>query len=159
MTLKEFEDDGCCYIELRSTPRDTPYMNSKKYVETIIETLKWANLRVLCIIFIICIWYIVINYYLKWRLYTNINIFYRNTNSSLIPCLIISINRNNPPKEAEAIANIAIEYHKKFPDLVVGIELSGNPAVGKFQDFIPALTKARQAGLKVLRLFKDFFLL
>ena len=77
----------------------------------------------------------------------------------MIPCLIISINRNNPPKEAEAIANIAIEYHKKFPDLVVGIELSGNPAVGKFQDFIPALTKARQAGLKVLRLFKDFFLL
>lgn len=76
--------------------------------------------------------------------------FCRNTNSSLIPCLIISINRNSPPKEAEVIANLTIEYHRRFPDLVVGIELSGNPAVGNFQDFIPALTRARQAGLKVL---------
>ncbi|CAH0717371.1 unnamed protein product, partial [Brenthis ino] len=112
LTLREFEDDGCCYIELRSTPKETPYMSIRQYIETLIQTIK-------------------------------------NTNSSLITCLIISINRSSTQKEADIIANLAIEYHKKFPDLVVGIELSGNPTVGIFQDFIPALTRAREAGLKV----------
>lgn len=49
----------------------------------------------------------------------------------------------------EEIADIAIERHKIHPDTVVGIELSGNPAVGNFGDFIPALNRARQSGLKV----------
>lgn len=40
MTLQEFQDDGCCYIELRSTPRDTPHMNKTKYIETLIEAIQ-----------------------------------------------------------------------------------------------------------------------
>ncbi|XP_032511838.1 adenosine deaminase-like protein [Danaus plexippus] len=114
LTLKEFEDDGCCYIELRSTPRDTPHMTSRQYIETLIETLNTAN-----------------------------------TNLSIISCLIISINRSRSQSEGDGIADLAIEYHKKYPNLVVGIELSGNPTVGKFQDFVPALQRAREAGLKI----------
>lgn len=40
LTLKEFEDDGCCYIELRSTPKETPYMSIRQYIETLIQTIK-----------------------------------------------------------------------------------------------------------------------
>lgn len=47
LTLKEFEDDGCCYIELRSTPRDTPHMTSRQYIETLIETLKYIFIRLI----------------------------------------------------------------------------------------------------------------
>ncbi|CAH2091744.1 unnamed protein product [Euphydryas editha] len=112
MTMQEFEEDGCCYIELRSTPRETSHMTHKQYIETIVQTMK-------------------------------------NDKFSIIPCFIISINRSSPKNEVEMITDLAIEYHKKYPDLVVGIELSGNPAVGKFSHFLPALTRSREAGLKV----------
>lgn len=65
-----------------------------------------------------------------------------------MPCLIISINRSNQI-DVEMITDLAIEYHRKYPDTVVGIELSGNPAVGRFSHFVPSLTRAREAGLKV----------
>ncbi|XP_039745855.1 adenosine deaminase-like protein isoform X2 [Pararge aegeria] len=67
----------------------------------------------------------------------------------LICCFIISINRNSSKEDADVIVDHAIEYHTKYPDIVVGVELSGNPAVGMFQDFVPALDKARKAGLKI----------
>ncbi|XP_041972711.1 adenosine deaminase-like protein isoform X2 [Aricia agestis] len=112
LTLKEFEDDACCYIELRSTPKETPYMSSKEYIETIVKAML-------------------------------------NSKLSIIPALIISINRAHTILEAKKIADLAIEFHKKHPNIVVGIELSGNPAVGQFLQFIPILTRARNAGLKV----------
>lgn len=68
---------------------------------------------------------------------------------SIITRLIISINRKSPIAEAEEIAALAIEYYKKHPDVIVGIELSGDPMAGTFQSFVPALTQARNAGLKV----------
>lgn len=75
----------------------------------------------------------------------------RNTKDlSIVSCFIVSINRSSSQKDAELIADYAIEYHAKYPDIVVGVELSGNPAVGKFQDFVPALNRARKAGLKVI---------
>ncbi|CAG4940242.1 unnamed protein product [Colias eurytheme] len=112
LTLKEFQDDGCCYIELRSTPRETPFMTSKQYIETIADTM-------------------------------------RNTHLAIKSRLIVSINRSSTIKEADTIADLAISCNKQYPDVIVGIELSGNPSVGKFQDFAPALTKARNAGLNV----------
>lgn len=51
--------------------------------------------------------------------------------------------------EAEEITSLAIEFFRTYPDAVVGIELSGNPSIGKFEDFIPSLMKARETGLKV----------
>lgn len=40
LTLQEFQDDGCCYIELRSTPKDTPYMDKRQYIDTIIQAMQ-----------------------------------------------------------------------------------------------------------------------
>ncbi|XP_026745954.1 adenosine deaminase-like protein [Trichoplusia ni] len=114
LTLQEFQDDGCCYLELRSTPRDTPYMTKSHYIETIIKAIRKSSVHL-----------------------------------SMITKLIISINRNQPLEEADEIAKLAIECFKKYPENVVGIELSGDPMAGKFESFVPALTKARDAGLKV----------
>ncbi|KAM3968318.1 adenosine deaminase-like protein [Aphomia sociella] len=110
LTLQEFQADQCCYIELRSTPRDTPYMTKRQYINAILQGM---------------------------------------IKSTIISRLIISINRSSSLVEAEEIAELAIDYYKKQPELVVGIELSGNPTIGEFKSFLPPLSKARQAGLKV----------
>ena len=34
--VKAFRDDGCCYLELRTTPRKTEHMNLRQYVETVL---------------------------------------------------------------------------------------------------------------------------
>ncbi|KAJ0179189.1 hypothetical protein K1T71_004901 [Dendrolimus kikuchii] len=114
LTLQEFQDDGCCYIELRSTPKDTPCMDKRQYIDTIVQAMQKSCVHL-----------------------------------TILSRLIISINRGSPLKEAEEITDIAIEYKKKYPEVVVGMEISGNPMLGRFQDFIPLLAKARQAGLKI----------
>lgn len=40
LTLQEFQDDGCCYLELRSTPRDTPHMTKVQYIETLVKAIQ-----------------------------------------------------------------------------------------------------------------------
>ncbi|KOB66875.1 Adenosine deaminase-like protein [Operophtera brumata] len=45
LTLQEFQDDGCCYIELRSTPRETESMSKRQYLETIIQTIQKSSLN------------------------------------------------------------------------------------------------------------------
>lgn len=78
-------------------------------------------------------------------------------NLNIISRLIISINRSSPVSEAEEITSLAIDFIKSHPDVVVGVELSGNPNVGKFEEFIPSLLKARVAGLKVVLINKCSF--
>lgn len=114
LTLQEFQDDGCCYLELRSTPKDTPQMDKVCYLETIIQAIRKSSRHL-----------------------------------TMITKLIVSINRNSTNSEIEEITNLAITYHENCPDIVVGIELSGNPTIGTFQNFMPALNRAREAGLKV----------
>ncbi|GBP03266.1 Adenosine deaminase-like protein [Eumeta japonica] len=95
LTLKEFEEDGCCYVELRSTPRQTENMSRTQYVDAIIKSIERSI------------------------------------------------------STAKEITSLAIEYHNSYPDIVLGLELSGDPTIGKFQDFVPFLNQARAAGLKI----------
>lgn len=74
----------------------------------------------------------------------------------MMTCLIISINRKSPVSEAEEIAKLAIAFYKKYPEVVVGIELSGDPMAGVFKNFVPALLQAREAGLKVSIFFFNY---
>ncbi|XP_059060096.1 adenosine deaminase-like protein [Achroia grisella] len=114
LTLQEFQADGCCYIELRSTPRNTPHMTKEQCVAAILQGIQKSSLQ-----------------------------------HPMESRLIISINRSSNKDEVEEIADLAIEFHRKQPELVVGIELSGNPTVGEFKMFVPALTRAKLAGLKI----------
>ncbi|KAL0279030.1 UNVERIFIED_CONTAM: hypothetical protein PYX00_000676 [Menopon gallinae] len=69
------------------------------------------------------------------------------------PCiivkLIVSINRKNSIQDAKENVDIAIRYAKAEPDIVVGIDLSGDPHQKLFTDFIEILNKARKHGLKL----------
>jgi len=49
--------------------------------------------------------------------------------------LLPSINRTEPVAVAEETVSLAVELAQSRSDLIVGIDLSGNPAHGKFSDF------------------------
>ncbi|KZC04415.1 PREDICTED: adenosine deaminase-like protein [Dufourea novaeangliae] len=61
--------------------------------------------------------------------------------------LLISINRKQGYKAAEENIQLAIHYFKKYPQCVVGLDLSGDPMAG--DAFLELLKKARNAGLKI----------
>lgn len=114
LTLQEFQDDGCCYIELRSTPRETPYMSRRLYIETIIDTIMKESQHL-----------------------------------SIIAKYIISVDRKQPMEVINDVTNLAIEYHNKHPNIVVGLELSGTPAASEFHILKPVFVRARDNGLKL----------
>lgn len=60
-----------------------------------------------------------------------------------------SINRSEPLEVAEETVALSLELSKNDPDIIVGIDFSGNPSLGQFSDFIPVLDKARKNGLKL----------
>lgn len=64
--------------------------------------------------------------------------------------LLPSINRAEPVAVAEETVSLSIEFARSYPDLVLGIDLSGNPGKGRFADFIPILSRARENGLKLV---------
>lgn len=68
-------------------------------------------------------------------------------------CLLISIDRRKSLQEAAENVNLAIQFHEKYPDIVVGLDLSGNPHVGNFKDFANIMDKARMLNLKVSTTF------
>ncbi|XP_016981768.1 adenosine deaminase-like protein [Drosophila rhopaloa] len=64
--------------------------------------------------------------------------------------LLPSINRAEPVDVAEETVSLAVELAQSYPHLILGIDLSGNPAKGRFSDFAPIISKAREMGLKLV---------
>eukprot|EP00698_Gefionella_okellyi_P001169 TRINITY_DN11081_c0_g1_i1.p1 TRINITY_DN11081_c0_g1~~TRINITY_DN11081_c0_g1_i1.p1 ORF type:complete len:355 (+),score=62.98 TRINITY_DN11081_c0_g1_i1:31-1065(+) len=60
--------------------------------------------------------------------------------------LLLSINRAWNAEQAMTSATLAVKYKDQG---VVGMDLSGNPAVGTLDTFMPALMYARENGLKL----------
>lgn len=65
-------------------------------------------------------------------------------------CLILSIDRRNSVEEAIDTVRLAIELNIKYPNIIRGIDVSGDPAIGSFNTFIEALNTARAHGLSVI---------
>ena len=59
--------------------------------------------------------------------------------------LLLSIDR----RESKAAAMRTVELAADFHEVVVGVDLSGNPSIGEFQTWAPALQRARELGLKI----------
>ena len=60
--------------------------------------------------------------------------------------LILSIDRRQSAAEAMATAQLAVLFAHRG---VVGVDLSGDPALGDARYFVPALCFARQRSLKL----------
>ena len=72
-----------------------------------------------------------------------------NSDSELdiITKFLVSIDRRNGATVAEETINLAHKY-QNMNDIVVGVDLSGDPMAGKSLDFTAALTRAKTLGLK-----------
>ncbi|XP_030376277.1 adenosine deaminase-like protein [Scaptodrosophila lebanonensis] len=63
--------------------------------------------------------------------------------------LLLSINRAEPVAVADETVTLALEFFKSEPDIVVGMDLSGNPNKGEFKAFTSALHRAGEGGLRL----------
>ncbi|XP_047117046.1 adenosine deaminase-like protein [Schistocerca piceifrons] len=72
-----------------------------------------------------------------------------NISRNILTKLIVSVDRQRGLTEAEENVLLAVDMHFKYPDIVVGIDLSGHPCKGRIEDFLPLLQKARSSGLKL----------
>lgn len=63
--------------------------------------------------------------------------------------LIISINRRESIESADENVGLAIKYSQLYPNIICGVDLSGDPMSKVFADFEPFLAKARDSGLKL----------
>ncbi|XP_062517433.1 adenosine deaminase-like protein [Corticium candelabrum] len=112
--IREFADDGVCYLELRTTPRPLKGISKRGYVDTVVAVIQEAS------------------------------------NHLELPVkLLLSIDRRQSLEEALDTVEMTAEYQQKGDGVVVGIDLSGDPTKGDATTFLPALRKAREAGLKV----------
>lgn len=59
-----------------------------------------------------------------------------------------SINISLGFTEGEKNFQLFSELRKKYPDIVVGIDLSGNAEKGKFSDYLKIFEKARDEGFR-----------
>ncbi|XP_069046793.1 adenosine deaminase-like protein [Lepisosteus oculatus] len=62
---------------------------------------------------------------------------------------LVAIDRRNGPEVAMETVKMAEDFMLSSDGLVVGLDLSGDPTVGHCRDLMPALQKARSAGLKL----------
>eukprot|EP00924_Labyrinthula_sp_SR-Ha-C_P011034 maker-scaffold_33-snap-gene-3.72-mRNA-1 protein AED:0.26 eAED:0.26 QI:179/1/1/1/1/1/2/711/351 len=112
--IEDFAADNVIYLEIRTTPKKTPYMSKKEYLKTFLAQVDKSN--------------------------QDLDIQSR---------AIISIDRSKSLKEARENLRLAQHFREKFPNLVVGIDFSGNPNEGNFSDFLPILKHARNLGFKI----------
>ncbi len=63
--------------------------------------------------------------------------------------LLLSIDRSKGLEIAQQVVEVTIQYAKQRPDLIIGLDVSGNMVDSKILDFFPLLNKVRQSGLKL----------
>nr|CAH7766487.1 unnamed protein product [Callosobruchus chinensis] len=70
----------------------------------------------------------------------------KENNLDIIVKLILSIDRRHSIEESQDTLNVILKMKSKYPDVIVGIDLSGNPHEGEFNSDL--FQKARDNGLK-----------
>lgn len=63
--------------------------------------------------------------------------------------LIVSINRRESLESSMENVDLAIKYAKLHPNVICGVDLSGDPTQKTFNDFMPMLEKAKEHGFKL----------
>ncbi|TMW52276.1 hypothetical protein DOY81_002609 [Sarcophaga bullata] len=68
---------------------------------------------------------------------------------NIIVKLLLSIDRSQSIESAEEIVMLAGEFKIDYPDIIIGIDFSGNPNKGKFKDFQNVLQEVKNSHLKL----------
>ncbi|KAI4732145.1 Metallo-dependent phosphatase [Aureobasidium sp. EXF-10728] len=122
--LEDFQDDGVCYLELRTTPRAIPDAGISKddYVKIVLQTMNDFEESI------------------------KQDIKGAPRYDKLHTKLILSIDRKNTLEEASEVVNLAVKYRHLG---IVGVDLCGNPAKKPISHLAPAFAKARAQDLGI----------
>ncbi|KAL6546731.1 hypothetical protein OROMI_022452 [Orobanche minor] len=139
--IEDFAADNVVYLELRTTPKrnDSKGMSKRSYVQAVLEGIRSVNSVEVDLIdrpngdiavrshFVddLC------NGIGKKKIYVR---------------LLLSIDRRETAEAAMETVKLALEMRDSG---VVGIDLSGNPLVGEWLTFVPALEYAQKQGIPI----------
>ncbi|XP_058521949.1 adenosine deaminase-like protein [Ochotona princeps] len=62
---------------------------------------------------------------------------------------LLAIDRRDGPSVAKETVKLAEEFFLSTQDIVLGIDLSGDPTIGQAEDYLEPLSEAKNAGLKL----------
>ncbi|KDP20775.1 hypothetical protein JCGZ_21246 [Jatropha curcas] len=140
--VEDFASENVVYLELRTTPKknESKEMSKRSYMEAVMEGLRAVT----------SVEVDLAPHNLEVR--TSINSIPNNdvcsgaTRRNIYVRLLLSIDRRETTEAAMETVKLALEMR----DLgVTGIDLSGNPVVGEWVTFLPALKFAQEQGLYI----------
>ncbi|PSN55923.1 Adenosine deaminase-like protein [Blattella germanica] len=73
----------------------------------------------------------------------------KDTTEKIIVKMLISIDRRQGSEVAEENLDLALIIRQQHPEILVGMDLSGDPTKGSVKEFLLVLERARSAGLKI----------
>ncbi|KAL3820685.1 hypothetical protein ACJIZ3_006590 [Penstemon smallii] len=139
--IEDFAADNVVYLELRTTPKrnDSKGMSKRSYLEAVLEGIKSVD-----------------SVEVDFSHNTNVdasshshavdNICNGYERKKIYVRLLLSIDRRVTAEAAMETVELALEM-RDFG--VVGIDLSGNPVIGQWLTYLPALEYAKNQGLPV----------
>ncbi|XP_027087899.1 N6-mAMP deaminase-like [Coffea arabica] len=139
--VEDFAAENVVYLELRTTPKrnDSKGMSKESYMQAVVEGLRAVN-------------NVDVDFAHKLDAEAIENSHPANDRNSesrrkkICVRLLLSIDRRESTEAAMETVKLALQ----MKDLgVVGIDLSGNPVIGEWQTFLPALKFAKEQGLSV----------
>ncbi|CAM8979558.1 unnamed protein product [Rhodiola kirilowii] len=136
--IEDFVAENVVYLELRTTPKgdELKGMSKRSYIEAVLKGLQSVeNVDV-----------VLPNHTVPDEKISTISRPVENgtTRKRIYVGLLLSINRHESTASQIDTVKLALEMRELG---IVGIDLSGNPAVGDWSTFLPALTFAREQGL------------
>eukprot|EP00250_Pteridium_aquilinum_P026506 c33112_g1_i1 orf=44-1195(+) len=131
--IEDFAAENVIYLELRTTPKCNPSvgMTKRSYVEAVLAGLKAVET-------------VQVNASNFQSLQKEVGEI--QTRPNMYVKLLLSIDRRESTEAAIDTVQLALQM-RSFG--VVGIDLSGNPRVGDWKTFVPALNLAREQGLAI----------
>lgn len=119
--LEDYMAENTIYLELRSTPRNlSDGTTAEKYVEVLVDLVEKHNIA---------------------------------HGDKMLVKLVLSIDRSSRFTDAVDITELAADYRfisngTDYPvRTIVGLDFSGNPHGGRFEDFSPLFDSAKERGL------------
>ncbi|KAL6562218.1 hypothetical protein OROGR_003225 [Orobanche gracilis] len=139
--IEDFAADNVVYLELRTTPKrnDSKGMSKRSYIEAVLEGIRSVNS---------------VEVDLVDRPYGDIAVSSHFVDDlcngigqkKIYVRLLLSIDRRETHEAAMETVKLALEMRDSG---VVGIDLSGNPLVGEWLTFVPALEYAQRQGIPI----------
>ncbi|KAL2495359.1 adenosine/AMP deaminase family protein [Forsythia ovata] len=135
--IEDFASENVVYLELRTTPKrnDSKGMSKRSYMEAVLEGARAVSTVEVDLSRELVAETLAVN-----------EMCNRTGRKKIFVRFLLSIDRRETTEAAMETVNLALEMRRLG---VVGIDLSGNPVIGEWSTFLPALEFAKMQGLPI----------